>query len=144
MNKNFLKNNKKFSKRNWEVFGEITGAVIGILISIYLVPKFNFITPDYYQWLPTAIVITIFNAAIESVGHLNAKTLIKPITKIISLALTAYSIILLLNIFPFDFSIINKPQLNSLIRIILYISLIGMLISAVINFIKFNSLSKKN
>ena len=144
MTKNLLKINKLFSKRNWEVFGEIMGAVIGILISIYLVPKFSFITADYYQWLPTAIVITILNAVIESVGHLNAKTLIKPITKIISLALTAYSIILLLKIFPFDFNIINKPQLNSLVRLILYISLIGMLISAVINFLKSNSLSKED
>ena len=52
-----------------KIFGEIIGALIGIIILVWLLPKFSFVTPDYQLWLSIGISAAILTALIKIAGY---------------------------------------------------------------------------
>jgi hypothetical protein len=111
-------NNKQCPVVNYfgPVFGELIGLAVAVGSVYYFFPALPFITPSYSQWLPTAISTAVINAVIKSVGHLINKKRIKILGETITIILSAYSLLVLSRIFPFDFSDTNFSNFNNYIK----------------------------
>lgn len=126
-----------------KIFGECIGAVIGIIVMIWLVPKFSFVTTDYQQWLSIGISAAILSAIIKIAGYLINLPRAITASKIGALLVSIWSTYSLLQIFPFDFSTIGYANLNAIVQLALTIALWAMALAVLINIIKFLSGSSK-
>lgn len=121
------------SKKSFSVFSELLGLVISLLVVIYLLPLFSFVTKEYAEWLPIAITTTIISTLFDVVRHLVKKPF-NYLFKILSLIPSIYSIFMLAQIFPFNFAM---KDLNTIVQFALYISVVAMTLGLVVHCIQF-------
>lgn len=121
--------------------GEVFGGFITLLIfNLYIFWKpltAGVVTDSWYRILWAVNMATV----IQIVGHTALifvrRKWFRKISKTVFNLASILSLAVFLSVFPVDFSKINLPWLNMLLRIILSIALFGTAIAALVNFIKF-------
>jgi len=115
------------------VYGELIWTVVGLYVANTL-PSWNIqvIIPDrYLLYLPYANIAIIGTCIVRILIHLfpldRLRLLLEGLSQIISL----YALYMLLVIFPFDFTSVYRPEINSLAQVILIVT-IGVLCIAIL------------
>jgi len=130
------------SSSKYGILSEILGLIIFIVIAYVIVPRFSFITQEYGLWLPiglwTTVISTSFNILKRSTKSQNLKSLYT-IGNIIP---SMYSTYQLIKIYPFDFTGVGFPVMDTILPFALTVAIFGMGVALVINFFKVFSVQK--
>lgn len=121
------------------VFGEIIGAVCGLFV-VNTIPSWHIpiiVTDRYLQYLPYANITIIAACITKILMYLSAWYRIKMVFEEVAQCVAIYSLSLLIVFFPFDFSIIGKPAVNTFLMTAFQISIVAVGIACIITFIKF-------
>lgn len=118
------------------IFGEVLGVVISLVVAIYLMPRLSFVTDSYSIWLPISIVTTLIDGTISVIKHLFTKPT-KYLFELLAILPAMYSIYKLIEIFPFDFSLVGYPAVNAFVRIALQLVLVALSFAILANLVKF-------
>lgn len=119
-----------------EIFGEVLGIIISLLVAIYLMPKLPFVTDDYPLWLPISIATTLIDGLISIIKHFFAKPN-KYLFELVAIFPAMYSIYKLVEIFPFDFALIGLEQVNGYIKLAFQLVLVALVFGIIGNLVKF-------
>ena len=103
----------KKNPHSTEIFGELIGLIISILIAIYLMPKLPFVTDSYPTWLPITITTSILNTCFHIGKYLSKRPLVHAFEALSNLT-SLYAIVMLIKIYPFDFSLVGYGIMNGL------------------------------
>lgn len=133
MSEKSTNNNHKTAK----IFGELLGFAIGVAVLLFLMPRFSFVTESYALWLPIAIGATLISTGAKVFKVLAGQKAIKHLFEVGHLLPSIYSTYWLATIFPFDFTVIGYPFLETTLTFALLFALLVMGIATVVNVIQF-------
>ena len=126
----------KSDKRSAKVFGELIGLVIGLVLIIYVAPRFSFITDEYSLWMRIGVYATVISAAFKILKHITTTKPLKHIFEIANLLVSTYSTYALVSIYPFDFARVGYASFDSWFRLALQIAVVAMVFAVAINFVQ--------
>lgn len=118
------------------VIGECIGIVIGTAVIVYLLPALPFTTDAYMHWLPVGLTAVIAGGLMKILSHLSPIPFLTRSFRIGDHAVSVYSIMTLLRVYPFDFSVIGIGMLNGLFRFALIVSVFGLLVAALVELVQ--------
>jgi len=120
------------------IFGEILGAIIGIYI-IQNIPNWHLsiITSAFSQYAPIATTATILTMLCRICMYALPFYRTQKIFELGAHLISIISLYMLILIFPFNFTNLGIPMLNTLVWVVLVIALVGTGIAAITSFVKF-------
>jgi len=121
------------------VFGEIIGLVVGLYVA-NSIPSWNIpvIIPDrYLLYLPYANAAIIGTFFIKVFMYISPWYRLKMIFEMMSQLIGIFSIYMLLKIFPFDFTPINRVHINGVLQFAFAIALIALCIAFLVTLVRF-------
>lgn len=109
------------------------------LYVLHQLPRWNvpFLTPAYPQILPAVTVSLAVQMVLYAVLIVVHPLWLHYLAQVTFAAVSAVALVVTLRVFPFDFSRLVDPWLNTLVRILLIIGFVGTLISGVVNLFHF-------
>lgn len=119
------------------IIGEIIGACIGLFI-IENVPNWHlpFFTSSYTTYIPIGSMVIIITAILRIIMYAIPVYRINRLFEIAANAVNIYGLVALLTIFPFDFSTVNHPELDTIFRLGLELGIFGLSIATLIAFVR--------
>jgi len=110
------------------VFGELIGAVVGLYVAnsvlSWHIPVIN--SAMYAQYLPYVNATIMLTCVIRMLMYLSPWYRLRMVFEGLAHVVSLYSLLMLLRFFPFDFSPINRVDINSVLRFALTIALFGV------------------
>jgi len=112
------------------VFGEIIGAVVGLYVA-NSIPSWHIpvITNAYLLYLPYANMAIIGTCIVKILMHLSPWYRLQRVFEGITELIGIFSLYMLLTIFPFDFTPINRIEINTLLQFAFIIAIIALCIA---------------
>ena len=118
-----------------QIFSELVGLSISILIAIYLMPKLPFVTRAYSVWLPITVVTSILNSCFH-IGKCLSKQRLIHAFEALSNATSLFAIVMLIKIHPFDFSLVGSGFMNDLFIWLFKFVALALGITFIVNVVK--------
>jgi hypothetical protein len=120
------------------VFGEIIGAVTGLYV-VNSIPFWHIpviVTDPYQLFLPYANAAIIGVCIVRMLMYLSPWYRLRLVFEGMSELIGLFSLYMLLTIFPFNFTPINRVEINSLLQFALMIALFGLGIAFLITILR--------
>lgn len=128
--------NTSTSSRALRVIGELLAGILGLWVLLYLLPQFSFVTEDFAEYLPIGLWVGILTPVLKSIKHLTASVFWGNLMELLSNGLAIVSLLALVTIFPFNFSVLGMGWLNSVLPVVFLAAVLGVLVDSVVNMVK--------
>ena len=120
------------------VFGEIIGAVTGLYVA-NSIPSWHIpvITSSYLQFLPYCNAAIILSAMTKILMYISPWYRLRLVFEGLTELIGIFFLSMLLTIFPFDFTPINRIAINDVLRFAFIIAIIGVSIAFLVTCFRF-------